>query len=290
MNVLPNQPMKLTVACGPAAYRRRVGQTRKTTQARAFALVALGLLAPSCDRREALQAGSARWSLTFSDEFDGTSIDETKWNVGNPLDRIINNELQAYVPEAVRVQSGLLQLIANRGSTEYRGSKLPFTSGTVTTHQKFSCSFGRLVVRARLPRGQGLWPAFWLLPESLEWPPEIDLFEVRGQAPAILHQTIHWRDPERGAQFDTAQQIGPDLSVGFHEFRVDWSSDAITWFVDEAETRRVTRRIPSTPMYLNAALAVGGDFPGAPDASTLFPAVLEIDYVRVFQLVPSSPR
>jgi beta-glucanase (GH16 family) len=252
--------------------------------------LAFGLLSFGCDRREALEAESTHRSLAFSDEFDGTSIDEAKWNVGNPLDRIVNNELQAYVPEAVRVRSGLLELTANRGSIEYRGSRLPFTSGTITTHEKFSFSFGRLVVRARLPRGQGLWPAFWLLPESLEWPPEIDLFEVRGQAPAILHQTIHWRDPVRGAQFDTTQHIGPDLSVGFHEFRVDWSADDITWFVDGVETRRVTGRVPSAPMYLNAGLAVGGDFPGAPDGSTPFPAVLEIDYVRVFKLTPSSPR
>ncbi len=261
-----------------------------TTQARAFTLVALGLLSLGCDRREALQAESMRWSLVFSDEFDGTSIDEAKWNVGNPLDRIINNELQAYVPEAVSVRSGLLELTANRGATGYRGTRLPFTSGTVTTYEKFAFTFGRLIVRARLPSGQGLWPAVWLLPESLEWPPEIDLFEVRGQAPAILHQTIHWRDPERGPLFETAQHIGPDLSVDFHVFRVDWSSDVITWYVDEAETRRVTGRVPSAPMYLNAALAVGGDFPGPPDGSTPFPAVLEIDYVRVFQLEPSSPR
>jgi len=176
--------------------------------------------------------------------------------------------------------------VVSAGETLVVPPGTPHQRGTITTHEKFAFTFGRVIVRARLPRGQGLWPAFWLLPESREWPPEIDLFEVRGQAPAVLHQTVHWRDPERGPRFETAQHIGPDLSAGFHEFRVDWSSDAIIWYLDEAETGRVTRRIPIVPMYLNAALAVGGDFAGEPDTSTPFPAVLEIDYVRVFQLKP----
>jgi len=231
-----------------------------------------------------------RWTLAFSDEFDGPAVESARWNLANPLDRIINHELQAYVPDAVRVRAGMLELTATRAPNAYRGKMLPFSSGTVTTHGKFAFSSGRVDVRAKLPRGKGLWPAFWLLPESLEWPPEIDLFEVRGHAPDALHQTVHWRDPERGPQFDTAQHLGPDLSAGFHEFRLEWKPDEIVWFLDGTETRRATRRIPATPMYLNAALAVGGDFPGAPDESTLFPATLEIDYVRVFRWVPEAPE
>ncbi len=219
--------------------------------------------------------------VAFSDDFDGSGLDPTKWNVGNPLDRIINNELQAYVPEAVRVRAGVLELTAERRPASYHGTTLPFSSGTVTTHTKFSFAFGRVEVRAKLPRGQGLWPGFWLLPESREWPPEIDLFEVRGQAPHALHQTVHFRDPEHGFAFDTAEHLGPDLSADFHEFVLEWGPDTITWYLDGRETRRVTRHVPSTPMYLNAALAVGGDFPGAPDESTPFPSTLWIDSVRV---------
>jgi beta-glucanase (GH16 family) len=228
------------------------------------------------------------WSLAFSDEFDGSTIDPTRWNLENPLDRIINHELQGYVREAVRVESGVLELTANRRPTGYRGAVLPFASGTVTSHEKFSFCFGRVDVRAKLPSGQGLWPAFWLLPESLEWPPEIDVFELRGQAPDVLHQTVHWRDAKRGPQFDTAQHIGPDLSAGFHDFRLDWTPEAITWYFDGVETRRVTSNIPTSSMYLNAALAVGGDFAGSPDASTRFPATLAIDHVRVYLPRPGT--
>jgi beta-glucanase (GH16 family) len=246
-------------------------------------LLAIALLPFGCDRTQPGQGETMSWRVAFSDEFDGSVLDPKKWNVANPLDRIINNELQAYVPDAVRVRAGVLELNADRKPTTYHGAMLPFASGTVTTHEKFSFAFGRVEVRAKLPRGQGLWPGFWLLPESGEWPPEIDLFEVRGQAPRALHQTVHFRDPERGPAFDTAEHLGPDLSAGFHEFALDWSPDAIVWYLDGTETRRVTQRIPSGPMYLNAALAIGGDFPGAPDASTPFPATLAIDSVRVLR-------
>jgi beta-glucanase (GH16 family) len=252
-------------------------------------LLALGLASLVQGPPDTRAGEPMRWSLVFSDEFDGARVDSRKWSIGNPLDGIINHELQAYVPEAVGLRAGALLLTATRHPTVYRGASLPFRSGTVTTFGKFAFGYGRVEVRAKLPAGTGLWPAFWLLPESLNWPPEIDLFEVRGDAPGTLHQTLHWRDPEQGPRFDTARHLGPDLSAGFHVYRLDWRPDAILWYLDGIESRRATRAIPAIPMYLNAALAVGGDFPGPPDESTPFPAMLEIDYVRVYRWGPDSP-
>jgi beta-glucanase (GH16 family) len=194
----------------------------------------------------------------------------------------LNQELQAYVPEALSVRQGLLVIEARRENRSYRGTTQSFVSGTITSHAKFSFCYGRFEVRARVPEGNGLWPAAWLLPESLVWPPELDLFEFRGQEPTRVFMSHHWVGPGNAPRFASGEFDGPDFSAEFHTFSLEWEPDELRWFVDGELRHRALSHVPDQPMYVNIALAVGGTFPGPPTAETMFPARLEVDWVKVY--------
>ncbi|HEY4442544.1 MAG TPA: glycoside hydrolase family 16 protein [Candidatus Elarobacter sp.] len=153
-------------------------------------------------------------------------------------------------------------------------------SGVVTTRHAFFQRYGYFEARIRMPRGRGLWPAFWMLP-TMGYPPEIDVVEVLGHAPARIYQTTHGRAKGSGRQ---VVWNGTDASDGFHVYAVEWTSAAITFFVDGHLTGTVPN-VSDQPMYLLANLQVGapGSWPGAPDASTPFPATMLIDYVRAYR-------
>jgi beta-glucanase (GH16 family) len=137
-------------------------------------------------------------------------------------------------------------------------------------------------MRARLPRGKGLWPAFWLLPKDQSWPPEIDVMEEIGD-PGVVYHTVHSR---------IADQPGVKAEVpgdpdGFHTFAVAWDPQQVVWYVDGRETaRKPTPPDANKPMYLLVNLAVGGHWPGVPDASTAFPARMTVRWVRAYRFVP----
>lgn len=223
---------------------------------------------------------ATHWRLVFSDEFNNDVLDTGTWKTAFPWgrDRRSVGELQRYTPEAVALGQGNLQIIARRASRE----RYAYTSGLISSHASFSQEFGRFEMRARLPRGQGLWPAFWLLPARHAWPPEIDVFEALGDEPETVYLTAHWRidgaHRERMTSF-----TGPDFSANYHIFAVEWTRHDLVWFVDGVKRYEVRGRSPRGPMYLLANLAVGGAWPGAPDASTPFPAVFAIDYIRVYE-------
>jgi beta-glucanase (GH16 family) len=227
------------------------------------------------------------WKLTFSDEFDGKSVDPAKWNLRDPFETGRNNELQAYLPDAFEVTEGVLRIIATRRPADYAGKPRDYVSGMMTTAGKFSQRFGRFEIRARVPSGRGLFPAFWLLPDDPpRWPPEIDVFEVLGHDTRTVHFTHHWfSDPaNRIRTSDGSNVFGADRARKFSVYRVDWSPGMIVWSVDGVEMFRSTRSVPSDEkMFLLINLAVGGNWPGAPDAQTPFPAALEVDWVRVYR-------
>jgi beta-glucanase (GH16 family) len=204
------------------------------------------------------------------------------WNTDHPRDFILNQELQAYVPEALSLNRGILRIEARRESRLYRRTLQPFVSGTISSHGKFSFCYGRFEVRARIPKGDGLWPAAWLLPESLAWPPELDLFEFRGQVPTRVIMTHHWSSPPGVHQFASSEFDGPDFAEQFHIFSLEWEPEEIRWLIDGEIRHLVRSHVPSQPMYLNIALAVGGTFPGSPTTATPLPARLEVDWVRVY--------
>ena len=233
---------------------------------------------------------SAReWMLTFSDEFEGTVLDTAKWNTtfkwGGVGARTLpgNKELQYYADDAFGVENGTLRIKAERRSVEWYGKTYQYTSGAITSYQTFVQMYGYFEMRARIPKGKGLWPAFWLLPNRQAWPPEIDVLEMLGHEPFRAYMTFHWSEFDvhrsSGGHYD-----GPDFSQDFHTFAVEWSPRRLIWYIDDVERRRHTNNyVPAEPMHILANLAVGGSWPGSPDENTPFPSYFEIDYIRVYQ-------
>jgi beta-glucanase (GH16 family) len=224
------------------------------------------------------------WRLVFQDEFDGTVLNEQLWETQFPWgrDRSAVGELQLYAPDAFRVANGTLSIEA---APLPPGASHPYASGIITSHKSFATRFGRFEIRCKVPKGKGLWPAFWLLPTDTSWPPEIDVFEVLGDSTNTVHMTSHWL--ENGEHHKSnAEFSGPDFSAGFHTFALEWSKTSIVWFVDGIERHRIENRGFRGEMYLLANLAVGGSWPGAPDASTVFPSTFQIDYIRAYQSDP----
>ena len=223
------------------------------------------------------------WRLTFSEEFSNPVIDSSKWNRRDPWGVVRNEELQAYIPDAFEIADGALRIRGRRQQAFYDGAEREFTSGILTTYQKFSQRYGRFEIRCKVPAGRGLWPAFWLLPEPLGWPPEIDVLEVLGHAPSEVHMTHHWLKSPDETDSNGEDWSGPDFSQDFHIFAVEWTPDSIRWEVDGIERFRSEQHVPDLPMYMLVNLAIGGTWPGAPDRATSFPAVFEVDFIRAYQ-------
>jgi beta-glucanase (GH16 family) len=224
---------------------------------------------------------SNSWQLTFAEDFNGTSIDPTKWNTFY-YPNIVNtghNELQAYTPSALTVQNGVLRIRADKQAL----GGLNYTSGIIQSRDKFAQLFGYFEMRARLPKGSGLWSSFWMLPQSHNWPPEIDIMENLGHEPTTIYMTNHWTDSAGTNPFHTSYVTGPDYSLDYHTYAVLWAPGQIIWYIDGIESARTTQHVASEPMYLLANLAVGGDWPGNPDANTSFPSFYDIDYIHVYQ-------
>lgn len=238
--------------------------------------------------------------LVFSDEFDGTELDEDKWvdcywwdvegctNAGN-------SELEWYLPENVRIQQGSLILETQKEMiTTHNRELFPYSSGMVTTGRdvsdtevptKFSFQYGTIEVRAKFPAGKGLWPAIWLLPITHESRPEIDVLELLGHEVRSARMHLHYVDSEQERQSMGHTQFVPDLTEGWQTIGLDWQADKITWYLNGDEIWEVTdpEAVPHEPLYLILNLAVGGDYPGPPDQTTSFPSHVEIDYVRIWQ-------
>lgn len=240
------------------------------------------------------------FKLVFSDEFSGSELDLTRWTtcywwVKNGCTNLGNNELEWYVPQNVSVQDGSLVLTAKREDViGWEGRIFPYTSGMVTTGRyyeedpsdvRFEAQEGFFEMRANLPTGQGLWPAFWMLPTSRESKPEIDIMELLGHRTEVLELHFHYRN-DAGESRNVGHEVRTtDLAKGWHTYGVEWSAGEISWYLDGREVWRYddVKRIPKEPMYMIINLAVGGNWPGAPDADTKFPAVMKVDYVRAWK-------
>lgn len=217
------------------------------------------------------------WRLTWSDEFNGTSVDTTKWKVINTAPNK-NNEQEYYAPSHVSVANGKLTLKSSNLATGGR----PYTSGSVESVNKFFQLYGRFEGRMKLPKTQGIWPAFWLLPNPSGWPPEIDIMELLGNDPDTVYFSNHWGVwPNNSHQ--TTPFSGPDYSADFHTFAVDWWSDRMEWYIDGFRRATHTQAVPNSAFFIILNTAVGGDWPGYPDGTTVFPQFFDIDYVRVYQ-------
>ena len=240
-------------------------------------------------------------TLVWADEFDGTSLDLTKWEpmIGDGCSYGIcgwgNNELQYYKAENAVVDNGTLKIIAKK--ERVRGSA--YTSARLRSKDLADFTFGRFEASIKLPAGQGLWPAFWMLSSNEPyggWPQsgEIDIMEFIGQHPETVHGTIHYGDPYPNNQFTgTAfdRYDGTNFVDGFHEYAVEWEPGVIRWYVDDILYQTLTSSDVSpynwpfdagNQMHFLLNVAVGGNWPGDPDATTPFPSQMEVDYVRVY--------
>jgi beta-glucanase (GH16 family) len=221
----------------------------------------------------------AVYRLVFADEFDGVALDRAVWrtdywNGGN-------GELQEYADTDAQgnyvVSKGTLKLVARRDAALGRA----YTSGVITTQGRAAWAAGRVVMRAKAPRGPGLWPALWLMPAGGGCGAEIDVMEYVNDAPGRYHATLL---RSCGAWSDTsAIETGVDLSAGFHTYEAEWGNGELIWRFDGREVKRVRANVPTEPMFLLVNLAVGGRWPGNPGAGTHFPVAYEIDYIRVYQ-------
>ena len=238
------------------------------------------LLSPGVPATSTAPPHGAR--LIFSDDFHGSTLDSRwitcyPWAKPGGCTNPATGELEWYDPGGVSVSDGALHLTARRRVVTEDGHRYAFTSGMVATAGTFHFTYGYVQFRAHVPSGTGLWPALWLLPSSESWPPEIDVLEVQGADPsvaALTYHPIHRRQEQR-------QVHTTNLSEGWHVFAIDWTPDSIVWYVDGRAAFEVTGDVPSQPMYLVMDLAVSGLQP--PNASTTFPASLDVNDVRVWQ-------
>jgi len=230
----------------------------------------------------------ADWKLVWSDEFDYSGLpDASKW--GNEVGFIRNNELQYYTARRIEnsiVDNGNLLIIGRKEPFETAG----FTSASLTTDSKFSWTYGKVEARMKLPKGQGMWPAFWMLGQNIHqigWPEcgEIDIME-HINSEDILYGTLHWHNEKHVSNGTHV----PCQVNKFNVYAIEWDKGSIKWFLNNVKYHEVSiaDSVNSTselhkPFYIIINLAIGGSWPKNPDDSTVFPDTVYVDYVRVYQ-------
>ena len=242
------------------------------------------------------------YELLWSDEFDGDKLNEDIWSYDPHEPGWTNNELQEYTTSTdnVFVKDGVLTLKALK--TDKNGKDY-YTSGKVKSQGKKDFTYGKVTVSAKVPQGQGLWPAIWMMPTDEQhygqWPKcgEIDIMEVLGNDTKTAYGTVHYGEPHAQQQKDYKLVVG-SFAEKFHEYSVEWEPGEMRWYIDGNEYLKVNdwftavdgedeKPYPAPfdqPFFVQLNLAVGGDWPGNPDSTTNFDkAQFEIDYVRVYQ-------
>ncbi len=239
------------------------------------------------------------FDLVWSDEFDAAALDLKKWEFEVNARGGGNNELQYYVTNNVRVRDGLLTIEARKEHYTGPGGTREYTSSRIRTKGKGDWLFGRFEIRAKLPKGQGLWPAIWMMPTDARyggWPNsgEIDIMELLGQQPNKVYGTLHFGDAASGHGSKGGNYTLPsgNFADQFHVFRLDWEPRQMRWYVDDKLYQTQTdwhtrgKEFPAPfdqRFHLILNLAVGGNWPGNPQASTVFPQTMQVDYVRVYR-------
>lgn len=254
------------------------------------------------------------WNLIWHDEFDGpagTQPDPTRWEFDLGGDGWGNREWQYYTDDPQNASldgNGSLVIVARKiqepsPSLQCWYGPCKFTSARLLTRGKFQFTYGRVEARIRIPFGQGIWPAFWMLGANFGeagWPEcgEIDIMENIGREPFTVHGTVH------GPGFYGAQGIsfaytldGQRLADDFHVYAVEWEAEKIRWYLDDTLYGVVRRKqfpaeyrwVFDQPFFLLLNVAVGGNWPGYPDDSAVFPQEMRVDYVRVYQRPASQP-
>ena len=259
-------------------------------------LLALPLAVISSCSTDEKQKVATFSELVMADEFDTDGAPNAKiwgYDIGTGTNGWGNNELQFYTKrtENVKVENGYLLITAKKES--YSGAS--YTSARLLTKGLFAQAYGRFEARIRLPYGQGLWPAFWLLganSDEVGWPKcgEIDIMEFRGQEPTKVTGTVHGPGYSGGAAITKSYSLlNNRFDTGFHVFGIEWGPEYINYYVDDVLYNQITPAnvtgdwVFAHPFYIILNLAVGGDFVGAPNSESVFPQTMLVDYVRVYK-------
>ena len=253
---------------------------------------------------------AATWTLIWSDEFEGaagTRVDAAKWThdlgdgcaSGNCGWGNTEKEYYTDAPENVSLDGdGHLRTVARQapaGLTCYYGA-CRYTSGKITTRGKMSAALGRVEARIRLPVGQGLWPAFWMLGSgfpTVSWPAcgELDIMEFKGSTPGAMSSAVHGPGYSGNTPFAHVHSVpGGNFSSDFHTYGVEWDAEAVRFSVDGTQHYSVAREdllqrgnsILGQPYFVILNLAVGGHFDGDPQSDAILPATMLVDWVRVY--------
>ncbi|MBR6222392.1 MAG: family 16 glycosylhydrolase [Lachnospiraceae bacterium] len=243
------------------------------------------------------------YNLVWHDEFNGDKLNEADWNYEEHEVGWVNNELQEYVPtdEYAFLKDG--ELVIQPVKIEEDG-KVSYKSGRVNTQNKHDIKYGRIEARLKVPEGQGFLPAFWMMPQDEQfygqWPKcgEIDIMEVLGNSTNTLYGTLHFGEPHKQKQ-GTYTLASGDFASEYHTFAIEWEPGAIRWYCDgeqyfeandwftkvDGEEEKPYPAPFNQPFHVILNVAVGGDWPGSPDDSTVFDdrAAMKVDYVRMFQ-------
>jgi beta-glucanase (GH16 family) len=246
----------------------------------------------------------AGWTLVWSDEFnqpDGSRPDPSKWKFEIGGNGWGNHELEYYTKrsENVFIHDGKLVIQARREDyTGADGVGREYTSGRIATRGLFSQAYGRFEARIKIPRGQGMWPAFWMMGEdspTKHWPEcgEIDIMENIGREPSSVHGSMHGPGYSGDRDFTSVYKLpgGQRFSDDFHIYAIEWAPNVVRFYTDGVLYATFTpsylpaglKWVFDHPFYILLNVAVGGDWPGAPDASTEFPQSMLVDYVRVYR-------
>lgn len=258
-------------------------------------VIMLSLVIFNCSTSETQKVTNLT-DLVMQDEFSTDGVpDPAIWdyNIGTGDNGWGNSELQYYTdrPENIKVENGMLKITAQKES--FMGSQ--YTSARILTKGLFDQKYGRFEARIKLPWGQGIWPAFWLLganSDEVSWPQcgEIDIMEYRGQEPTTVQGTVH------GPGYSGGQSIFKSYSLqnnrfdtDFHVFGIEWGENYINFYVDDVLYNQITPEdvtgewVYDHPFYIILNVAVGGGFVGSPNSETSFPQTMLVDYVRVYK-------
>ncbi len=246
------------------------------------------------------------YELVFSDEFNGTELDSSKWVTqylwGDAL--VINSEEQHYVDIQNKPDFGYNPFTFDGESITINSIETPddlaekaygqkYLSGMFTSYDSFKFTYGYVEARVQLPFGQGLWPAFWLLNAYyVDDKPEIDIMEFIGDNQDVVYHTYHYHDSDGTLRStESAPSSGVDFTNGWHTFGVEWLPGVLIFYVNGIEKHRVVdAKVSQQEMYIIANTALGGWWPGSPDSTTNFPAQYKIDYIRAYQKAGGVPQ
>jgi len=227
------------------------------------------------------------YSLVWSDEFSGNAIDENNWSFEIGNNGWGNHELEYYTNKNAFVSDG--NLIIEVRAESIGGSS--YSSTRMITKGKKNFKYGRVDIRAKMPKGKGIWPALWMLGENIDavgWPTcgEIDMMELLGHEPNRVYGTLHWGPTHQSYGTNKVLSTGT-FADSFHVFSMKWSQSSIELLIDDVSYYIMDTTAGTFPFNANFFfifnVAVGGDWPGSPDSSTPFPQRMVVDYVRVFQ-------